>query len=162
MEPDVHHLDAEQAVASLGPIVIRVITRARTEFADVDRVATLIDRTLERSPIAGVWVVVHHGAPVPDLSVGRYASRALRKYGDRVCIAYSLLGLGFWAAAAIAAASSLSELMGTPGPTESTIERGAERLCMELVGVDPTRLIAAHDLLLERIQAIARRDEPCR
>lgn len=153
MEPDIHHLDAEQAVATLGPIVVRVNTRARTEIADVDRVTMLVDRTLERSPMAGIWIVAHHGAPVPDAPVRRYAGRAFRPYDKRLCVAYSLLGLGFWASTASTATITISKLSGMRSPVETSLERGAERLCMELIGVDSTRLIAAHDQLLERIQS---------
>jgi hypothetical protein len=150
---DVHVLDSGQAVATLGPIVIRVIVRARTEVADIDRLTLLVDRVLERSPGAGLWIIAHHGAPVPDKLVRRHGGRAFRPFGDRLCVAYSLLGLGFWASAATAATITLTKLMRMRSPIETSVERGAERLCMELIGVDPTRLIAAHDQLLERISA---------
>jgi hypothetical protein len=155
VEPDVQLLDGEQAVVTLGPIIVRIITRARTEFADLDRLTMLVDRTLERSPMAGIWIVAHHGAPVPDGPVRRYAGRVLRPYGDRLCIAYALLGLGFWASAATGATIALSKLIGMRSPIETTVERSAQRLSMELIGVDPTRLIAAHDELLGRIQTLS-------
>jgi hypothetical protein len=153
--PTVHVLDTEQAVATIGPIVVRIITRARTEIDDLDRLVMLVDRTLERSPMAGIWIVAHHGAPVPDPPARRHAGRVFRPYGDRLCIAYSLLGLGFWASAATAATITLSKLIGMRSPIETTVEGGAGRLCMELIGVDPTRLIAAHDELLKRIKALS-------
>jgi hypothetical protein len=155
VEPEVHILDAEQALLTVGPVVIRIIMSARTETVDIDRVVALVDRTLERSPMAGVWIVAHHDAPVPDAGVRRYVGRVFRPYGERLVIAYSLLGLGFWASTATAAMLAVSKLIGMRSPIETTLERGAERLCMELIGIDPTRLIAAHDQTLGRIHALS-------
>lgn len=157
MTLDVDSLEPGQAIATLGPIVIRVIVSSRTEIPDLDRVTSLIDRVLERSSVAGLWVVAHHGAPVPDMAARRYSGRVFRPYGDRLCVAYSLLGLGFWASAANTAVVMIAKLMGMRSPIETTIERGAERLCSELIGIDPNRLLAAHAELLGQIEALGER-----
>lgn len=157
MELHTHRLDAEQAVAILGPVAIRVIRSARTEAADIDCLRGLIDGVLASSPAAGMWIVVHHGAPIPDASARRHAGRVLRAYNDRLSISYSMLGLGFWANAARAATMTVARLIGTHAPVEATLEAGAERLSMDLIGIDPAALVEAHDELLAQIQTQVQR-----
>ena len=77
-------------------------------------------------------------------------------FRDRQCVVYSLLGLGFWAVAAIAATTVLAKLMGQRPLIETSVEAGADRVGLELIGVDAEKLAVIHDELLESIQAQAR------
>lgn len=153
MELVPHYVNHEQALACLGPVVIRVIWTARTEPDDIDRVAQLLDRVLEHAPAAGLWVVVHHDSPVPDGATRRYGGRVMKRYDKHVCIVYSLLGLGFWASAASAAMSAISKLSGVYSPRTQSLEAGAQHLCSEFIGLNPGPLLAAHDTLLASIAA---------
>jgi hypothetical protein len=146
-----HYIDAEQALGCVGPIVIRVVDSARTTNVDVDRFVAMVADILERAPAAGMWVIVHHDAPIPDHSIRRYMSQQMKPYNDRVTAVFTLLGLGFWAAAASAATLGITKLVGISPVITTTIEAGAERMCMDLIGVDPARLVAAHSTLLQRI-----------
>lgn len=149
----VHRLDSGQALATVGPILIRVIADAPTDTADFDQISAIADELLTRWSLIGMWVVVHHGAPIPSGPVRRYGGRMLKPYGERVTIAYALLGLGFWASMAAGASMALSKLAGVPSSLATTLERSAAQLCMDLIGIDPGRLLAAHDELFARMQA---------
>lgn len=146
-----HYVDHEQALGCLGPVVIRVISSAGTEFVDADRFSRLAKDILQRAPAAGLWAVVHHGAPVPDSSVRRYMGNQLKPFSERLCIVTTMLGLGFWASAATAATHTIAKFTGTGSRITTTVEAGAQRLCMDLIGLDPARLVAAYDQLLARI-----------
>ena len=146
-----HYIDHEQAVGCVGPVLIRVITSAPTEIVDFERCTRVVDDILLRAPAAGIWVVVHHGAPIPDSSTRRYMGQKLKGYGERVSVAFSLLGLGFWTSGAIAATVAINKVFGVNSPITTSVEAGAERLCMDLIGLNPERLVAGHATLLERI-----------
>ena len=155
MHLHIHRLDTSQATATLGPVVIRVVRSARTEESDLDFLRVLTDEALAKYPASGMWVVVHHGAPIPSGPVRRYTGQVFTPYKERMSLAYSMLGLGFWASAARAASSVLAKLVGANAPTTTSVEEGAHKLSMDLVGVDPEELVAAHDALLERMQLVA-------
>ena len=140
------------AVATLGPVGVRVVRTAPTALADIDEAKQIFDELLEGWPVIGALIVVHHGAPVPTGPVRRYARKAFGSYGDRLIMSHVMLGLGFWAAAGRAAVKTITGWTGHPAPLESTVEAGAERLSTELIGVDPATLIAAHDQLLAQMQ----------
>jgi hypothetical protein len=71
-------------------------------------------------------------------------------------ISYALLGLGFWASAATAASLAVSKFIGVHATIETTVERSAEQLCMDLIGIDPTRRVAIHDELFAQVRAAER------
>lgn len=156
MDLVLHELDGGHAVANIGPIVCRIINTAPTTPARLDELATHIGATLARSPVAGLWIVAHHDAPIPDRPTRRYAGRVFDPFKDRLSVAYALLGLGFWSSAAVAASLALSKFMGVRATIETSVERSAEQLCMDLIGVDPARLVAVHSDLLARIEAASR------
>jgi hypothetical protein len=156
VELQIHRLDGGHAIASFGPVLIRVITTAPTDPAIIDELARLTELTLGRWPMCGMWVVVHHGAPIPDGDVRRHAGRVLGPFRERQCVVYSLLGLGFWSSAAIAVSIVLAKLIGQRPLISTTVEAGAERLGLELIGVDAEKLAAIHDELLEAIQTHAK------
>jgi hypothetical protein len=153
VELQIHQLDGGHAVASYGPVLIRVITTAPTDIAVLDEIARLSEQALARWPMIGVWVVVHHGAPIPDSEARRHAGRVLRPLRDRQCVVFSLLGLGFWSSAAIAVTTVLAKLIGHVPMIETSVEAGADRLGIELIGIDAEKLAVIHDELLEMIQA---------
>jgi hypothetical protein len=156
VELQIHHIDGGHAIASFGPVLIRVITSARTDTAVLDEVARLSGLALTRWPMIGVWVVAHHGAPLPDGDARRHSGLVLRPFRDRSCVVFSLLGLGFWASAAIAVSKVLALLSGHHPLINTSVEDGAERLGLELIGVDAEKLAVIHDELLEAIQTHAK------
>lgn len=157
MELQIHQLDGGHAVASFGPVLIRVITSAGTDIAVIDELARLSEVALTRWPMIGMWIVVHHGAPIPDSELRRHAGRVLRPLRGRQCLVFSLPGLGFWAAAAITVSRMFAKMVGQHPLIGTSIEDGAERLGHELIGVDAEKLAVIHDELLEAIQAHAKR-----
>ncbi|PRQ08647.1 hypothetical protein [Enhygromyxa salina] len=153
MELVPHYVDSEQAVGCVGPVVIRIIASAPTEITDIDDLVGLVDDTFQRWSAVGIWVVAHHGAPVPDSSVRRYVADRLQPYNDHLTMVCSMLGLGFWASAASGASTGIGVLLGVDLQMTTSVAVGAERMCRELVGLDPARLVAAHDDLMQRITA---------
>jgi hypothetical protein len=153
---EIHQLDGGRAVASFGPVIVVVITTAPTDTRFIDELARLSELALVRWPMCAIWVVAHHGAPIPDNEVRRHSGRALRPFRDRQCVVYSLLGLGFWTVAAVAATTMLAKLMGQRPLIETSVEAGADRIGLELIGVDAEKLAVIHDELLETIQAQAK------
>jgi hypothetical protein len=152
VELEILQIDGGHAIASYGPVLIRVITTAPTDAALLDELRRLTESALERWPMIGIWVVVHHGAPFPDGEVRRHVERDLRPLRDRLCMVVSLLGLGFWAVTAVSVSSMLAKLIGQPALTETSVENGANRLGRELIGVDAEKLAVIHDELLDRIR----------
>ena len=151
----IHHLDSQHAIVTLGAVVIRIIESARTDREELEHLAGLCEAILERHSVAGMWVVVHHGAPIPDAAVRRYAGQLFRPHKDRLSVVYSMLGLGFWSSAAIAATRALTSLMGVRAPIETSVEGGAHRLSQDLIGMDPAKLVSTHHDLLQRMHSKA-------
>jgi hypothetical protein len=156
VELQIHRLDSGHAIANFGPVLILVITTAETDAALIDELARQTEHTLSSWPMCALWVVVHHGTPIPDGEVRRHTGRALRPFRERQCVVFSLLGLGFWASAAIAACMVFAKLIGQRPLIESSVEAGAERVGLELIGVDAEKLAVVHDELLEAIQTHAK------
>jgi hypothetical protein len=152
VELQIHHVDGKHAIASFGPVLIRVITSSSTDVAMLDDLAGLCEGALARWPMIGIWVIVHHGAPIPDGDVRRHAGRVLRPYRDRTCAVFSLLGLGFWSSAAIAVSKVFAKMLGQQPRINTSVEDGAEQIGLELIGVDAEKLAVIHDELLEMIQ----------
>jgi hypothetical protein len=149
----IHRIDGGHAIATFGPVLILVITTASTEIAMIDELARLAELTLARWPMCGTWVVVHHGAPIPDGEVRRHTGRVMGRFRDRQCTVYSMLGLGFWASAAIAASMVFAKLIGQRALIETSIEAGAQRLGLELIGVDAEKLVVSYEEVLQAIGA---------
>lgn len=156
MHLDVHEFNVanQSTMATLGPVLIRVF-RGATEIADVDLGCKIVESLLERWPIAGVLAIAHHGTPLPDAVTRKYASRNFGKFGDRLVIVQCQLGLGFWAEAARATAMAIARMIRSHTFVESNVEAAARRMAMEMVGIDPARIIAAHDQLLASLDAAA-------
>lgn len=153
MELTVHNIDEGAALATYGPIVIRVITTAPTDLPSLERAFERVDAALERWPEVGMWVIAHHGAPVPDAAARRFSNRAMRERAQRVSFAFTMLGLGFWATAARTATLAMLKLLGDRNtPIEATVEAAAEQLCMDLIGPDPAQLVAVHETLIARMR----------
>jgi hypothetical protein len=152
VELEIHQIDGGHAIASFGPVIFLVITTATTSIAVVDEIARLSGIAVTRWPMVGIWVVVHHGAPIPDTEVRRHMGRVLSPFRDRQSVVLSLLGLGFWTGAAIAASTVIAKLIGQRPMIETSVEDGADRLGLELIGVDAEKLAVIHDELLEAIQ----------
>ena len=153
MDLELHHVDETQALATCGAVVMRIVMSAPTRVEDIDHVITLVDAVLERSPTAGLWVVVHHGAPLPPAHVRDHATHQFRPYEDRLCTTVSMLGLGFWASTAYKVTAAFTRLAKRSAPVEASVADGARRLSMELIGIDADALIAAHDELSAQMSA---------
>jgi hypothetical protein len=156
VELQIHHIDGGHAVASFGPVLLLVITTAPTSTAVIDELARLSGVALARWPMVGVWIVVHHGAPIPDAEVRRHIGRVMSPFRDRQSVVLSLLGLGFWSSTAIAVSTVISRMIGQRPMIETSVEDGAERLGLEMIGVDAEKLAVIHDELLEAIQTHAK------
>jgi hypothetical protein len=156
MDLVIHHLDGGQAWASFGPVLIRVITTAPTDLATAEVVSRLMPGELARWPMVGLWIVAHHGAPLPDNEFRRGFGPMLRPWRDRLVVVLTPLGLGFWAKSAVMVSATLSKLAGQQQLIETTLERGAARMGLELIGVDSDKLVASHDELLAAMQTAAK------
>jgi hypothetical protein len=60
--------------------------------------------------------------------------------------------MGFWASAMRATATGLSLLLRRRLIFETALERAAQRLSADLVGIDPAAIVAAHDQLYADLQ----------
>ena len=148
---EIRTIATDEAVAVLGPIVIRVIVGAPTDVACLDRLHLITQELLQRWPVAGMWIVVHHGSPIPDGETRRHAGQIFSPYAERLAIGYALLGLGFWSGAAIAVTRVLARLMRQPTLIDTSVEASAQRMAMEVVGLDPSEFVAVHERLLDDI-----------
>lgn len=156
MDLEIHYLDDGQAIGFYGPVLIRVVTTAPSDGAILDKIKELTEAALVRWPMAGMWVVVHHGAPFPDSEFRRRFGPVLRPYRERQTFVVTLLGLGFWASSAVAMSSGLSKLLGQHSTVGTSLERSAEHLGQEMIGVDAEKLIASYHELLAAIQSHAK------
>jgi hypothetical protein len=155
LELEVRRVRHEEQIATFGPVLIRVFRNVPTEIPELDLARELLDELSERWPVIGVWAIAHHGAPIPDGPTRRRAKEVFGRYGDKLVLVQSVVGLGFWAAAGTATGTAIARLLGISFPIENSVEAGAERLAMEMVGLDPQELIVAHDELFRRIEAEA-------
>ena len=155
MDLEIVHADGGHAIGLFGPILIRVITTAPSDLASLEQLHLLTQPALARWPIVAWWIVIHHGAPTPDSDFRRRVGPTIRPYRERLVVLVTPLGLGFWASTAAVVTSALSKLVGQPALLETSIDRGAQRLGMELIGVDAEKLAAAYGELLARIK------QPC-
>ena len=147
----------QSIMATLGPVLIRVF-RGATEIPDVDRGCEIVGSLLERWPIAGVLAIAHHGTSLPDAATRKHASRSFGAFGDRLVIVQCQLGLGFWAEAARATAMAIARMIRSHTYVESNVEAAAQRMALEMVGIDPAAIVAAHDQMLAQLDAAVGRD----
>ena len=156
MDLEIHHLDRGQALASFGPVMIRVVTTAPSDLASLEQQHRLTEAALARWPMIGWWVILHHGSPFPDSDFLRRAGPSLRPHRDRIVNVITPLGLGFWASTAFAMVGAMAKLVGQQAFLETSLERGSERLGLELIGVDAERLAATHAELIGAVQTSAK------
>lgn len=157
---EIHELGEHAACATVGCVILRIIDGALTEVDTIDRFMTHAEAVLARAHFTGLWIVVNHGSPPPTLGVARHAARRLNAHGERQTTVYSMLGIGFWVAAARRTTVILNKLLRSPSFIEDTVEAGARRLAMELVGVNSDELIEAHDRLRAKMLALQRGELP--
>ena len=136
MTLEIHHRTEAEVIASEGPVVFRIINGARTDVEDVARVFEIVDGILERQAAAGLFVAVEHGSPLPSAEVRRFVGERMPLYGERLVVGYALTGLGFWASAARLFTVGLAKLGRITTIIESSTEAIAERMALELVGLD--------------------------
>ncbi len=135
-----------------GPILIRVVATAPTEREVLDFAAARFDETLERYSAVACLVVTEHGTPLPSGDALRYVRERYDLYGERLVMAYAVLGLGFWAGTAVRLGAALVRASGHTALLDTPLERVCERLSLELVGVDPQALLARVEQLRARVQ----------
>lgn len=144
MQLDVHYQSPREVCATWGPVVLRIVDGAATEQADIDRIHVLLEALLRSWPSVGMLVIAHHGNPTPSLATLRYSKQLMDRFGSRLVVAITLLGLGFWAEAARASADLFVRLArGSTVALESTVEQAVRRMALELVGLDAEGLRAA-------------------
>jgi len=148
----IDHIDEGEVVGVCGPVLIRVVDGGPTELVQIDRVRRLVERELGNKAAVGLWIVLHHGTPSPSLGVARHSRDNVSALADRLCVVYSMLGIGFWAATVRKVAAMFNRLIGTPAPFEATIEDGARRMGLELVGADPEALLRGVEEMTERLR----------
>ena len=141
----VRYQTTREIYAIWGPIVLRLIDGASTEPADIDRVHALLLEVLEQQPSCGMLLIAHHGSPSPSLATMRYSNAVMSDIKDRLVVGIALLGLGFWAETSRATTSALMRLTRSNVALESTPGSAAQRMAMELIGIDPNRLLQACD-----------------
>lgn len=135
------HREPGEVVAEAGPLLLRCIHGIESTHAAVDRVVTLVDAMVERWPLVGVIAIVEHGTPQPDPELRRRIDAEMRRYGDRIVVAYGFLGIGYWRADAHAFGTERAAALGVPVIVETELEALAERVANELIGVDPAWLV---------------------
>lgn len=143
----IHQRSDDEIIAQLGAVVIRVVGQIDTTIESIRAVYTTIEAVQRQYPIAGMLVVVEHGAPVPNSDVRRYIDDQLVQHADRLITGYAMLGLGFWAEQARTFAADRSQLQGCTILVDINLEQLAERMARELVGIDPQQLTQACELL---------------
>lgn len=141
-----------EILANYGPVVIRILDRGPTELEHIDRMREIFEGPLADRPAVGLLVVVHHDTPLPSAATRRHASQLLDELGDRCSLAVAAVGMGFWASAMRATATGLSLLLRRRLIFETELDRAAQRLSAELVGIDPVGIVAAHDQLYADLQ----------
>jgi hypothetical protein len=142
VEPTVHHQTSGERLVTRGPLMVRVLDGGPTSVEDVDSACELIERMLAHYPAIVLVVIVEHGTPVPSLAVRRYTAERFGSYGDRLLLGVCMLGLGFWAKAALN--SMTAALRFTSAMTvllETNLESFAQQVTNELVGLDPVDLV---------------------
>ncbi|NVB38309.1 hypothetical protein G6O69_10740 [Pseudenhygromyxa sp. WMMC2535] len=147
MNIQLHHRTDAEVLASDGPVIYRVINGAPTGVEDALRTFEIIDRALERYAVAGLMVAVEHGSPFPTTEARRWLSENMPRYGDRLVTGYALTGLGFWASSARLITVSIAKLGRITAIIESSVDAIAERMALEVVGLDPRQLVSRVDEL---------------
>ena len=149
---EVHYAAADQVIVSDGPLVVRLVEGARTDFIDIDRVLGVFEQRLATHDHVGVLIVVHHGAPVPSPYVLRYMAKSGVEVGRRGTIVFVLLGLGFWAMSAHRSVEVLARLVGFDVPVEVQIEAAAERLAA-VPGLSADAILRTYESAAQRLTA---------
>lgn len=154
MQLEVVYRTDQEICGIWGPVVIRIVDGASTERPEIDRVRELLTRVLAEWPSMGMLLIAHHGTPQPSLTAMRYSKILMDDIEPRLVIGITLLGLGFWAAAARATASLLMRMTrGNGVMLESSVEATVRRMALELVGLDAEGLLAASNELERRFRA---------
>jgi len=137
----IHHRSDGEVAAELGPLLLRVVRGGSTTDEAVDRLVEMLEGMLARWPAVGVLIIVEHGTPRPTPEIRRRVDAVLRRHGERVVIGYAFLGLGFWSFEAREFAAERAAALGEPVFVEVDVEQLARRMSLELVGIDPERIV---------------------
>ena len=137
----IRYASRTELVACGGQVVVRLVEGHWTETEDIDRLLAVIDDELGEASVGGLFQVFFQGSPPLTAKVRRYAARALGPRGDRVVSVFVVQGLGFWKSSLDEAIDGFAKLSEGSGVIlESSIEAGAQRLALELVGLNPEAL----------------------
>ena len=147
MDYTIHKHDAEEVLASWGPVVIRVLRGVETRAVDIDDACTLFEALLERYPAITCVAVVEHGTPIPSPEIRRYSAERFGSFGSRLVIGIVFLGLGFWASTSLAAAALVMRLVRQDIIVETSVEALTTKLALEFVGLDGEGLAATIEAL---------------
>ncbi|NVB37341.1 hypothetical protein G6O69_05825 [Pseudenhygromyxa sp. WMMC2535] len=155
----IHHRTDAEVLAEYGALVIRAIDGAPTEIEDVDRASDLIDELLERRANIGVLVIVEHGSPAPTPECMRHMRRRSQPRAERLVVGFAMLGLGFWAKAALHLTQVAVQAMNMSMFAGTELRPVVEGMSRELVGLDPATILALCEQLRAELAA-ARSQRP--
>lgn len=153
MELHLHYRSDREVVAEAGPLLVRVVNGVETDQSSVDRLVTTLDSMLARRTLIGMVVIVEHDSPRPSPEIRERVDKELRRYGEQIVLGYALLGLGFWAFDAGGFAAERVASLGTVVLVERELGPLAERMALELVGVDAERLVRRCEALRAMVGA---------
>jgi hypothetical protein len=144
MAPEIRYRSSQEICATWGAVVIRICDGVRTEIDDLVRVQALFDELLEHHRAIGMLMVFTHETPLPTPATQRHAVSSMRQYNDKLVLSVAMLGLGFWANSFRVALDAIAGMLGHGTISISaTAETAAQRLAMELIGIDPDALTVA-------------------
>lgn len=144
MPLSIRYADSQQVVATCGPLIMRIIERARTDIEDVELMYELLDEARRNRLVPAVMVVVHHGAPIPAPHVLRYMAAGIPRLGS-AAVMFTMLGLGFWAQTTQCALLRLSQLAGMRVPVATDLDSAAARLSRRTPSLDVATVISAYE-----------------
>lgn len=153
VELQIHQLDSGSAVASWGPALMRVIDGGPTRVADIERTHALARERLAELPALGLLAVIHHGSPPPEPAAIRRVTQLFGPIQERLSVGMAIVGLGFWASASRSVAAAMARARAANVAVEPSVEATAERMALDLVGLDAQGLVAAYEQLHARMQA---------
>ncbi|MCA9684559.1 MAG: hypothetical protein KC457_20405 [Myxococcales bacterium] len=141
MAPTVHIHRQGKLLATEGAVVYAVIDPAALrDDGDVPRTAAVIASVLEEHKMVALLMIIEHGTTKPTPDERREMQEALARFGDRLVVGYAFCGLGFWANTLHMVLVGISRLAGSSVIIQGSVAETADRLALELIGLNPERM----------------------
>jgi hypothetical protein len=151
--PEIRYHSSQEICATWGAVVIRICNGVRTEIDDLMRMEALFDELLETRSAIGMLLVFTHGTPWPTAATQRYAMNSMRVYDGKLVLGVAMMGLGFWANSFRGTLDTITRVVrGGTIAIEGSAEAAAQRLSMELIGLDPEALLGVYRDLWDRLE----------